>query len=669
MAVDEELRGPGLQRSRFALVAVLAATFVVIGSLTRLVLVGLQARRYGFPLERLPAVLGVGLVYDLLVTLWLCAPVMLLTIILPARAFRGPPARVGRGALLVVGSYVALFIAVVETGFFAEFNGRFGVIVVDALASPNELGSDIWDTYPTGRIMVGVALAVATVLWATRGLWARCEGTATSVRRRAWVLLPYAGLLAVLSVLVDPGLMGVSEDRAVNQIAGNGYYTLWMAYRARSASFERVYATMPDSAVDVRLDELLRDPAVDGAPIVPGSVERPIVAGGAARRHNVVVILEESLGSRFVGGLHPDGPRATPNLDALIAGGTLFTRAFSTGSRTVRAIEAVCASVPPLPGLPIIRRPASVGMATLPAILRARGYATEFLYSGRASFDGMDTFLRGNGVERIVDQSDLPSKVFQTAWGVADEVLFDRALSEMDSLSQTGRPFFALLLTVSNHPPYSYPAGRIAADPAQHRQENAVRYADWALGRFIAQARTRPYFDRTLFVVLGDHGPHVYGPAEIPMPGYEVPILLYAPAILPSGRRIQTVTSSMDVAPTILGVLNESYTSRFFGQDALRAPEANGRALMTENNELALLRGGRMAVLGPRRMAAVYSLDQATGQQHRRAILDATDLRLIQDAISYYAGADRMYRTGRLAYPIMAGGQPGSILSSVARQP
>jgi phosphoglycerol transferase MdoB-like AlkP superfamily enzyme len=655
MPVAGQSGGPGLLRSRFALVAVLAATFLVTGCLTRLVLAGLQARGYGFPPGRLPAVLGAGLAYDLLVTLWLCAPVMLLTVVLPGRAFRGPLARVGRGTFLVAGVYAALFIAAVEIAFFAEFNGRFGVIVVDALASPNELGSDIWDTYPTGRIIVGVALAVATVAWATRGLWARCEGPATSVQRRVWLLLPYALVLAMLSARVDPGLMRVSEDRAVNQIAGNGYYALWMAFRARHAAFEHVYATLPDSAVDVRLDALLRDPASDGAPFVPGSVERHIVAGGPAGRHNVVVILEESLGSRFVGSIHPEGPRATPSLDALIAGGTLFTRAFSTGSRTVRAIEAVCMSLPPLPGLPVIRRPASVGMATLPAILRDRGYATEFFYSGRASFDGMDTFLRSNGVERIVDQSNLPPTAFQTAWGVADEVLFDRALFEMDSLSQTGRPFFALLLTVSNHPPYSYPAGRIAADPAEHRQENAVRYADWALGRFIAQARTRPYFDNTLFVVLGDHGPHVYGPAEIPMPGYEVPILLYAPAILPAGRRIQTVTSSMDVAPTILGVLNESYASRFFGQDALRATEANGRALMIQNNELALLRGGRMAVLGPRRTATVYTLDQRTGTQHRHPILDATDHRLIQDAISYYAGADRMYRAGRLAYPVMAG--------------
>ena len=655
MAVAGELRGPGLLRSRFALVAVLAATFLVTGLLTRLVLVSLQARGYGFPLGRLPAVLGVGLVYDLLVTLWLCAPVLLLTVILPGPAFRGPLARVGRGALLVVGGYAAFFIAVVETAFFAEFNGRFGVIVVDALASPNELGSDIWDTYPTGRIIVGVALAVAIVLWATRGLWARCEGTAASVQRRAWVLLPYALVLALLSARVDPGLMRVSEDRAVNQVAGNGYYTLWMAYRARNASFERVYATMADSLVDARLDQLLREPASGGAPFVRGSVERHIGAGGPVRRHNVVVILEESLGSGFVGSIHPEGPRATPSFDALIAGGTVFTRAFSTGTRTVRAIEAVCTSLPPLPGLPIIRRPASVGMATLPAILRDRGYATEFLYSGRASFDGMDTFLRSNGVDRIVDQADLPSRAFHTAWGVADEVLFDRALFEMDSLSQAGRPFFALLLTVSNHPPYSYPAGRIAADPAEHRQENAVRYADWALGRFIAQARTRPYFDNTLFVVLGDHGPHVYGPAEIPLPGYEVPILLYAPAIMPAGRRIQTITSSMDVAPTILGVLNESYASRFFGQDALRATEASGRALMIQNNELALLRGGRMAVLGPRRMETVYTLDQVTGSEQRRTILDATDRRLVQDAISYYAGADRMYRAGRLAYPVMAG--------------
>jgi phosphoglycerol transferase MdoB-like AlkP superfamily enzyme len=648
-----------LLRSRFVLVAVLAATFLVAGLLTRLALVALQASKYGFPVERLPAVLGVGLVYDLLATLWLCAPVMFLVAVLPAPAFQGRTARATWGGLLMVVTYLAVFFAAVEVAFFAEFNGRFNSIVVDAVAYPQELGSDIWTTYPTGRVILAVAAVVGTILWASRDLWGGCERIPTAPRHRFAALVPYVGLLAVLSAEVNPGLMRVSDDRAVNQVASSGYYTLWQALQARNAQFEHVYPTLPDSVMYPRLGQLLRETEEDSTSLVPGSVARRIEAAGPERRLNVVVILEESFGSGFVGSLHPEGPRATPEFDSLIAGGTLLTHAYSTGSRTVRAIEAVCASVPPLPGLPVIRRPESIGMETLPSVLRANGYATGFVYAGHASFDGMEGFLKANGVERIVDQRDMPAKSFSTAWGVADEVLLDRALAEMDGMAQGGRPFFSLVLTVSNHPPYTYPAGRIAADPKRQLQENAVRYADWALGRFIRQARQRPWFERTLFVVLGDHGPHVFGPAEIPMSGYEVPILFYSPAVLPAGR-VETVASSMDVAPTVLGLLNIGYESHFFGQDALRAPVQRGRALMAQNTELALLRGDRIAVLGPRRTVAVYSLDRATGGQHRRDGLDPADRRLVEDAVSYFAGADRMYRAGRLAGGALAGA-PGQV--------
>ena len=130
----------------------------------------------------------------------------------------------------------------------------------------------------------------------------------------------------------------------------------------------------------------------------------------------------------------------TPQIDALAEEGTLLTHAYSTGNRTIRAIEATTSSLPPLPGVSIVRRPQSEDLFTLPALLRARGYQTLFVYGGRALFDGMGGYLRHNGVDRIVEQKDFPDGTFKTAWGVADEAIFDRALTEMDGLHATGQP-------------------------------------------------------------------------------------------------------------------------------------------------------------------------------------------------------------------------------------
>ena len=112
-----------------------------------------------------------------------------------------------------------------------------------------------------------------------------------------------------------------------------------------------------------------------------------------------------------------------------------------------------------------------------------------FVYGGRALFDGMGKYLSHNGVDTIVDQKDYPRGTFTTAWGVADEAIFTKALEEMDAPHATGKPFYSLVLSVSNHRPFTFPQDHIKAEPRFHRRENVVRYADYALGRFMSEAK------------------------------------------------------------------------------------------------------------------------------------------------------------------------------------
>jgi phosphoglycerol transferase MdoB-like AlkP superfamily enzyme len=393
---------------------------------------------------------------------------------------------------------------------------------------------------------------------------------------------------------------------------------------------------------------------------------RHVSATRPARRLNVVVVLEESLGSQYIGALHPEKASLTPHFDSLATEGTLLTHAYSTGNRTIRALEATTSSLPPLPGISVVRRPESVDLFTLPALLRSRGYATEFIYGGRAVFDGMGAYMRNNGMERVIEQKDYPSGLFTTAWGVADEAIFDKALSQMDSLQAAGRPFYTLVLSVSNHRPYTYPAGRIAADPNERKRVNVVQYADWALGRFIRQARTHAFFDNTVFVLMGDHGPRVYGAAEIPLPSYSVPVLFYAPGIIPAGARVSELASSMDIPPTLLGLLGGAYDSKFFGRDVLAPQPRSGLAVMTHNNEIALMRGEKLAVLGLRSATTVYDVD-STGAMRREPTPDTTGRALVEDAITYFQTADELYRRGAYRFDQTASAAPRTTIASRSR--
>ena len=641
-----------LVESRYRLAALLVSLYMAVWLLTRLGLVLVQHAVSRNGLGPTLAALAVGELFDGVSALWMAVPLVLYLTLAPERWFRG---RINRGVLyfwMTATCFSALFTAVVEYYFFDEFNGRFNFVAVDYLIFPTEVVNNVWQSYHTGLVLTLVSLASLAAVYLFRRRLRPAWSRVTPPLQRLRFLAAYTAILAAATWIVSPRLARVSNDRALNEIAGNGYYSFFLALKGSDAPYEGLYATRPQPAVLARLHRLLgAEPAAMTASFSPGSTLRHVQNPGPTRRLNVVVVLEESLGSEFIGVLQPreDGESLTPSFDALTREGTLFTHAYSTGNRTVRAIEATTSSLPPLPGESIVRRDASVSLFTLPELLRSQGYQTSFVYGGRALFDGMGSYLSHNGVDTIVDQGDYPEGTFTTAWGVADEAIFTKALETMDRAHATGKPFYSLVLSVSNHRPFTFPQDVIKAEPRLHHRENVVRYADYALGRFLREAKSHDFYKDTVFVLMGDHGARVYGAAEIPLASYEVPILFIGPGI-PAGARVETLASSLDVPPTVLGVLDLSYDSMFFGHDLFRVDPAQGRALMNHNNNVALMRGGRLAVLGLHKSTALYDVDLATGDQVKVRTVDAAGRELIEDAIAYYNGADRLYRSGAYAF-------------------
>lgn len=113
---------------------------------------------------------------------------------------------------------------------------------------------------------------------------------------------------------------------------------------------------------------------------------------------------------------------------------------------------------------------------------------------------------------RVVDRTDFKKEsiAFENVWGVADESLFDNALTVLDKGSQEKTPFFAHIMTTSNHRPFSYPDGRIDI-PSPGGRDGAVKYTDYAIGEFIDKASKKPWFKDTLFVIVADHCASVAG--------------------------------------------------------------------------------------------------------------------------------------------------------------
>jgi phosphoglycerol transferase MdoB-like AlkP superfamily enzyme len=586
-----------------------------------------------WPWHVLPA-LAIGTLFDLVA----------LSFVLPPLAWLAacwPSGRRGLATVLAVLTLplavVAVFTAFAEFTFWNEFASRFNFIAVDYLIYTNEVIGNLRESYNLPLLLGGIA-GVTLLLWLAVSITVRRQQrTHAPLRHRlraaaAWTLLPVLAFFAV-----DARMAEFSSDAQLNEIAGNGYYAFWHAFRTNEISYERFYRTLPERQAAAELAKALGSPAGTGLPF-----DRQVTVAGPEKALHVVMISVESLSAEFMGAF---GNRQglTPALDRLSEQGLLFTRLYATGTRTVRGLEALTLSVPPTPGHSIVKRPNNHHLFTIGGVFKHKGYEPIYLYGGYGYFDNMNAFFSGNDYT-VVDRSALAPKDihFENIWGVADEDLFTLTLRELDRRHADGIKFFAHVMTTSNHRPFTYPEGRIDI-PSKSGRDGGVKYTDWAIGQFIEQARQRPWFNDTVFVIVADHTHNGRGRQELPPDNYHIPMLVYAPAHVKPGR-IDTVASQIDVPPTILGLLDMSYRSKFFGQDILREGRSHQRALLANYQTVGLYEDGRVAELKPNGRAQV--VDAVSGQP---AADDQRSRALLSKAIAYYQTAARAYRQGDLA--------------------
>ncbi len=351
----------------------------------------------------------------------------------------------------------------------------------------------------------------------------------------------------------------------------------------------------------------------------------------------------ESLSARYLG-FYGDTRKLTPNLDRLMAESLNFTRFYATGTRTARGLEAITLSIPPTPGRSIVKRIGHEGgFASLGRQFARRGYDTVFLYGGRGYFDNMNAFFSGNGY-RVIDQDRVEGDAIQfaNAWGMSDEDLYRQALRVADQDHQRGTPFFLQLMTTSNHRPYTYPDGRIDIPSGQGRA-GAVKYTDYAIGQFLQEAAEKPWFANTLFVFVADHTAGSAGKRDLPVAQYHIPCFIYAPGLV-AATQLERLSSQIDLAPTLLGLLHMDYRSAFYGRNLLLPPSGPDRALIANYQHLGLFDGTDLAILSPRRAMRVHPevLKQDTERR-----LSAPDALLVRD-MAYYQGASYAYTHGLL---------------------
>lgn len=630
---------------RFRPIALLGLVLLSTSLFTRLVLSFYSFGEMEWSVPTALGIFGLGLFYDLINACYFLAFPTLLLWLIPKKYLSKKVTHYLITGLFFLLSFILLFTAVAEYFFWDEFNSRFNFIAVDYLVYTTEVIGNIRESYPIEWILLALLILTAVITFFSKPIPRQpiLAPHKSSLRIKGILLIALLPLLSFVSV--NSRLHYFSENNFVNELAGNGMYELFAAYRNNELNYEQFYPHLSN-------EEALRHvyqtfpPVREVTPHDPNSIEHLILKDTLEKKLNVVLISVESLSAEFLAHFGST-QNITPFLDSLADHSLLFTNLYATGTRTVRGLEALSLAIPPTPGQSIVRRPHNEHLFSLATVFNQKGYESKFIYGGYGYFDNMNYFFENNGYT-VVDRTALSDSEidYENIWGVADENLFTLAMREIDKTVASNRPSFTHIMTTSNHRPYTYPEGRIDI-PSHTSRAGAVKYTDYALGKFLREASAKEWYANTLFVITADHCASSAGKTQLPIEKYKIPLLIFAPDHIQ--KKVENrLMSQIDIAPTLLGILNFSYTSKFFGYDVFDIQQGQERAFISTYQTLGYLKKDSLVVLSPKKKPAVWLLDKNNKQTTLLSPAPRGQYVAAIEAISWYQSASYEFKNGKL---------------------
>ncbi len=619
-----------MQHNRFKFYYMMLLGFVITAFITRSVLMFLSFSQLDTSFTTLLKMFAVGFFYDLVAALYYFIPLAIYLLLVPQKLFNTSLHKVILGVISIMIIFAMIFGGVSEYFFWEEFGKRFNFIAVDYLVYTHEVIKNIQESYPLPAILSAIGLTSAGIVYLLRKQLLHIEDRTTFVQRMKYAALPLLLPVLFFNLLDKQGLSNISDNIYNNELAKNGTYSLFSAFRHNELDYYEFYKTLDDKVVMANLKRLEGFDAK-----TPKVVTSPI----PEKNYNVILIMIESMSAEYMG-IFGDKRGLTPHLDALAKQSIFFDNLYATGTRTVRGMEAVTLSIPPTPGRSIVKRPKNDTLDSIGKIFKRKRYDNKFIYAGHGYFDNMNDFFSKNGFS-IVDRTDFKKDeiTFSNVWGVCDEDLFNKTLKEADNSYAAGQPFFSFVMTTSNHRPYTYPDGKIDI-PSHTGRNGGVKYTDYAIEQFIQKAKTKPWFNDTLFVIIADHNGGSAGKTSLPLYRYRIPLMIYAPHIV-TPKKISKLASQIDTMPTVFSLLGFSYKAKFYGNNILDTTFKE-RAFIGNYQKLGYVKGGYLYYLTPDKQSHKEKIDSLTLRKVKYTPV-AMDKPGEDETITYYQSASYLY--------------------------
>lgn len=595
-----------------------------------------------------------GFIFDVAVALFLGTIFNIYLLILPSKWTGTKTDRIITCTCLFLLLLISFFSFFAEITFWQEFESRFNFIAVDYLIYTYEVINNISESYPLPLLIGGVLLLVLSVMW----LFSRKKVFVTAFRDqmifRKRVLI--SGCLFLLTVAIpmiwSNSSAETGNNRYQNELSKAGIYSFFAAFKNNELSYNDFYSLLKkDQAYQIMRSELKEK---NSRFLKNGnSIRREISNPGPVYKPNVIMITVESLSADFLRHFG-NTQKLMPVLDSLADQNLLFTNMYATGTRTVRGMEALSLSSPPTPGSSVVRRQHNQNLITVGHIFEQAGYHRTFYYGGDGYFDNMNEYFGSNGFDitdrgRNIKMGDTyhtkrtiitdQQVHFENAWGISDEDLYAAVLRGSDQQYKEGRPFYNFVMTTSNHRPFTYPSGEIN-QPSGSGREGAVRYTDYAIGKFIDHMKQRAWFKNTVIIIVADHCASSAGKNEIDIRKYHIPCMILN---LPRGGKkvISKMCSQIDLYPTLFGLLGWTYQSNLYGKNVLD-DSYQPRAVLGTYQKLAYLRQDSLVILGPQQKTETFIYNKERNEQIPAHLSKST----INKAIANYQTAYDLFKNG-----------------------
>ena len=550
------------------------------------------------------------------------------------------------------GSIIATVVVILETStaaFITQYDVRPNRLYIEYLDYPQEVFSMLIHGHLLAMLST-LLVATITSIYSYRLLYRAFTKPQVQPLKKVANLSILMGVLILCFLAargtlshrpLNPALVYFSQDSLVNSLVLNSTYSVAFALKnmGNEKSASNLYGTMPhQQVIDIVKKASYRKQFVTGN-IPTLAHNKPFVSGV---KKNLVIILEESLGARFVGQL--GGLGITPELDELYQQGWGFDNLYATGTRSVRGIEAITTGFMPSPSRSVVKLSKSQhNFFSLADVLSQQGYITQFIYGGESHFDNMKSFFLGNGFNDIVDINHIENPQFISSWGASDEDLFQQADKELTKLSNAAVPFFSLVFTSSNHDPFDIPQGKVSLpegySPENYKRDLAIKYADYALGKFINKAKTQSYWKNTVFLVVADHDVRVFGSEPVPLKSFHIPAVILNSDM--KAKRDSRLVSQIDLPVTLLSLLGVDQATPMVGFDLTKNYPVE-RAMMQYYDNFAYLENDRAVILTPNQQTSYWRYNKKTKIQKRNKPQNA-DKTLAEKALAHVLFSNLAY--------------------------